>query len=71
MYYYIVTETKQAGRKMYKANITKNNEGTYYALVIRVDADGYQNVIAHYAGRFFKTEKAAIKSTSNYISKFC
>jgi hypothetical protein len=55
----------------YQANITKNNEGSFYALVVRVDSDGYQNVIGHYQGRHFKTEKAAIKSTSNYIAKFC
>jgi len=55
----------------YQANITKNNEGSFYALVVRVDSDGQKNVIAHYTGRHFKTEKAAIKSTSNYISKFC
>jgi hypothetical protein len=55
----------------YQANITKNNEGSFYALVVRIDSDGYQNVIGHYQGRYFKTEKAAIKSTSNYISKFC
>ena len=55
----------------YQANITKNNEGTFYALVVRVDSDGYQNVINHYTGRYFKTMKAAEKSTSNYIAKFC
>jgi len=56
---------------MYKANIRKNKEGSFYALVVRIDSDGYENVINHYEGRHFKTLKAAEKSTSNYIAKFC
>jgi hypothetical protein len=56
---------------MYQANITKNKDGSFYALVVRVDDDGYRAVIAHYAGRYFKSLKAAEKSTSNYIAKFC
>ena len=56
---------------MYQANIRKNSEGSFYALVVRVEADGYQTVINHYEGRHFKTLKAAEKSTSNYIAKFC
>jgi len=54
----------------YQASITKNNEGSFYALVVRIE-DGYKNVIGHYKGRHFKTEKAAIKSTSSYMAKFC
>jgi len=54
----------------YQASITKNAEGSFYALVVRIE-NGYKNVIGHYKGRHFATEKAAIKSTSNYIAKFC
>jgi hypothetical protein len=72
---YIVQPLKRSKRKnimsKYQANITKNAEGSFYALVVRVEDNGYQAVIAHYAGRHFKTEKAAVKSTSNYIAKFC
>ena len=53
----------------YKANITKQ-DGTFYALVVRIDAgETYQHVCHGYKGRFFKTEKAAIKSTSAFIAK--
>jgi len=55
----------------YKAVISKDNEGSFYALIVRVDRDGESNVIHHYKGRHFKTEKAAIKSTSNYLAKWC
>lgn len=55
----------------YQAAITPSNDGSFYALVVRVDNDGFENVIAHYKGRYFKTKKAAIKSTSAYIAKFC
>lgn len=54
----------------YQANITKNAENSFYALVVRVEENGYQVVVGHYKGRYFKTEKAAIKSTSAYIAKF-
>lgn len=54
---------------MYKASISKNSEGSFYALIVRVDRDGETNVIHHYKGRHFKTEKAAIKSTAAYLAK--
>jgi hypothetical protein len=54
---------------MYQPSITKNSDGSFYALVVRVDDDGYQNVVGHYKGRHFKTEKAALRSTQNYIAK--
>lgn len=41
--------------------------GEYYALIVRVDLDGEENVIHGYKGRYFKTRKAAIKSTDKYI----
>ena len=56
---------------MYKANISKNSEGSFFALIVRIDSDGESNVIHGYASRHFKTEKAAIKSTSNHIAKYC
>lgn len=53
------------------AKISKNNEGSFYALIVRVDYDGEENVIHGYTGRHFKTRKAAERSTSNYITKHC
>ena len=55
----------------YQPVIKKNSDDLYYALVVRIDCDGEKNVINHYKGRHFKTEKAAIKSTTNYIAKYC
>ena len=54
---------------MYKSAISKNAENSFYALIVRIDADGEKNVIHGYKGRHFKTEKAAIRSTSKYIAK--
>ena len=54
---------------MYKSDITKDASGGYYALVVCIEDDGYKRVLSSYKGRYFKTEKAAIKSTTNYINK--
>ena len=55
----------------YQSRVKQNNEGSFFALIVRVDSDGSENVIHGYKARHFKTEKAAIKSTSNYIAKYC
>ena len=54
---------------MYIPSITKNSDGSFYALVVRLELDGERVVVNHYKGRHFKTEKAAIKSTTVYITK--
>ena len=54
----------------YQARITQQNN-SFYALIVRIDADGFENVIHGYKGRHFASRKAAEKSTSNHISKFC
>lgn len=54
---------------MYISNITKDLEGRFFALVVRKDDDGEIFVQASYNGRYFKTEKAAIKSTDKHIAK--
>ena len=55
---------------MYVARITESKEEGFYALIVRVDSDGEENVIHGYKGRYLKTRKAAEKSTSNYILKY-
>lgn len=56
----------------YKAKFFQAKEfGTVYAFIIRIDYDGQENVIHGYAGRHFKTQKAAERSTGNYITKHC
>ena len=52
----------------YKSVISKQND-SFYAIIVRIDRDGQENVIHGYKGRFFKTRKAAEKSTNNYITK--
>lgn len=54
----------------YEARITPQ-DGSFYALIVRIDADGEENVIHGYAGRFFKTRKAAEKSTDKHITTKC
>ena len=51
----------------YQARITETADGSFYAMVVRVD-DGYVNVIGHYKARHFKTRAAAEKSTAAYIA---
>lgn len=53
----------------YQARITKNSEGSFFALIVRIDRDGQENVIHGYKARHFSTMKAAQKSTAAYLSK--
>lgn len=53
----------------YKASITKTADGSFYAIIVRIDKDGEQNVIHGYKGKHFTTMKAAEKSTAAYIAK--
>ena len=53
----------------YQARITETADGSFYAMVVRVDDDGYVNVIGHYKARHFKTRATAEKSTATYIAK--
>ena len=50
----------------HEARISANN-GSFYALIVRIDRDGQENVIYGYKGRSFSTRKAAETSTSKYI----
>ena len=54
---------------LYKSAITENADGEFYALIVRVDSDGEENVIHGYKGRHLKTRKAAERSTNAYINK--
>lgn len=51
----------------YEARIRKQDD-SFYALIVRIDSDNQESVIHGYS-RFFKTLKAAEKSTSDYINK--
>lgn len=51
---------------LYIPSIKEDNNG-HYALIVRVDDDKSEHVIHGYKGRYFKTRKAAVKSTDNYI----
>ena len=53
----------------HKANIRKNANGDFYALIVRVDYDGEENVIHGYKGRSFTTFAAASKSVAKYMEK--
>ena len=54
---------------MYKSAITKNKDGSFYALVVRVDKDGEETVCSFPAGKHFKTEKGALRFTARHIAK--
>lgn len=51
-----------------KPAITENG-GSFYALIVCIEDDGFERVVYGYKGRHFKSMKAALKSTTNYINK--
>lgn len=53
----------------HEARITQESCGEFYTIIVRIDKDGHENVIHGYRGRFFKTRKAAEKSTYAHITK--
>lgn len=53
----------------HESRITGTNENGFYALIVRIDRDGQENVIHGYKGRTFATRNAAEKSTTNYMRK--
>jgi len=54
---------------MYSSRISESKDSGFYALIVRIDRDGEENVIHGYKGRYLKTRKTAEKSTSAYIAK--
>jgi len=53
----------------YRASISRNGEGSFFALVVRIESDGQAVVVNDYQGRHFKTQSAALRSTTKYIAK--
>lgn len=64
------SSTMEREMNRYQARITESAAGIY-ALIVRVDYDGEENVIHGYKGRYFSSRKAADKSTAAYIAKHC
>jgi demethoxyubiquinone hydroxylase (CLK1/Coq7/Cat5 family) len=60
---------REMNMSKYQASISKNSDGSFYALVVRVDHDGETHVLNGYKGRHFASLKAAEKSTAAYIAK--
>lgn len=56
----------------YNANITKNADGSFYALVVREQNNGFGGVetivVSSYKGRHFASLAAAQKSTAKFIA---
>jgi len=55
----------------YQPVVTGSKENGFYALVVRIDADGQENVLHGYKGRHFATREAGIKSATKYIKTKC
>lgn len=55
----------------YQPRVTGTIEKGFYALVVRIDADGQENVIHGYNGKHFATRAAGIKSAAKYIKNKC
>ena len=65
------TQTKR-GNEMasrYEARVRGTEENGYFALVVRVDADGLEQVDPTYKGRHFATREAGIRSAEKHIAK--
>jgi hypothetical protein len=55
---------------MNQAQIIKESNDKFYALVVVVNEDTNEKTVCRsYAGRYFKTERAAMKSTAAHIAK--
>jgi hypothetical protein len=52
----------------HESRITTGPNGSY-ALVVRIDRDGQEQVLHGYKGRHFATIVGAQRSTANYIAK--
>ena len=53
----------------YQPDVSEHSRsGLFHALVVFVNSDGCKLVDHGYEGRYFKTQKAALKSTGDYIS---
>jgi demethoxyubiquinone hydroxylase (CLK1/Coq7/Cat5 family) len=50
---------------------TSVSQNGVWTQVIRVDSDGTANTVQAYAGRYFQTKKAAIRSCEKWIAKYC
>ena len=53
----------------YQARVTESADASFFALIVRIDRDGQENVLRSYKGRHFTTHKAAEKSTARHIAK--
>lgn len=51
----------------YEPRITKQDD-SFYALVVRIDRDGEENVLHGFSG-FYKTEKSALRYANKFIAK--
>jgi len=58
---------KRTMTSRHEARISGTQENGFFALVVRIDRDGEENVIHGYKGRTFKTREAAVKSTAKYM----
>jgi hypothetical protein len=63
-----MNETRRETMSKYEARITQSRDGSIYALIVRIDKDGEENVIHGYKGRHFASIKAAERSTAKYIA---
>jgi len=55
----------------YQPRITAQQDQSFYAMIVRVDSDGSENVIRGFKCRTFATVKAAERATAKHIERFC
>jgi hypothetical protein len=63
------TQGKQIMASRYEARVRGTEENGFFALVVRVDADGAEQVDATYKGRHFATREAGVRSAEKHIAK--
>jgi len=54
----------------YQPRITKEADGGFYALVVRIDSnDDMNEYVCHGFGKHYKSEKMALKYANKYITR--
>ena len=61
---------KEVKMSKYEGRIRhQKSDNSFFAVIVRVDRDGEENVIHGYKGRYFSSEKAAQKSIDRYLTR--
>ena len=66
-YSYCINRKRPMAR--YSSVIKQNADGFFYAMVVRIDSDGFEQIDPSFRCRSFASLKAAERATVRHISK--